>query len=149
MSVQIAAKDFFDRYFYHVKYVTTMKRSDPPHPTRSTTSVAFNIDRRIKGVYFFYPKGQSVSTDPMHPIYIGETIDAIQKRLANHKRSLNNPAWKTESTGKKFIAAGIDLDTEFDVYYIDAELLNINTRQESILAETSFMVHLKPLVWKK
>jgi hypothetical protein len=148
MTVQIAAKAFFDQYFHHMKYVTTMKRSDPPHPKRSKISVAFGIDRRVKGVYFFYPKGQSPLTDPMHPIYIGESTGSIQARLRNHKSSLLDPLWKVESTGKKFIAAGIDLDTEFDVYYIDATLLNIDTRQESIFAETAFMVHLKPLVWK-
>lgn len=148
MTIQNDAKEFSDRYIHHMEYVTTMKRSDPPHPKRSKTSVAFGIDRWVKGIYFFYLKGQCPSTNPMHPIYIGESTGSIQNRLRNHKRSLLDPSWKTESTGKKFIAAGIDLDTEFDVYYIDANILNINTRQESIFTETGFMVHLKPLVWK-
>jgi hypothetical protein len=147
MQVCESARSFVEANIHHMQYITTIRRSDPP-ARRSKTSIAYGIDRRAKGIYFFYPKGCNPAIDPMRPIYIGETTNSVQSRLRNHKSSLIDPSWKVECTGKKFIAAGIDLDTEFDVYYIDAKLLNIDTRQESIFAETAFMVHLKPLVWK-
>jgi len=147
MQVSESARSFVEANIQHMQYITTIRRSDPP-ARRSKTSIAYGIDRRVKGIYFFYPKGHNPAIDPMRPIYIGETTSSVQSRLRNHKSSLMDPSWKVECTGKKFIVAGICLDEAFDVYYIDAELLNINTRQESIFAETAFMVHLKPLVWK-
>lgn len=147
MQVQELARMFAEANLKQLKHITTIQRDDPP-VTRSKNSVAYGIDRHVKGVYFFYQKGHNVSSDPMNPLYVGETISSIQSRLRNHKRSLRDPNWTVECTGKKFIKAGIDLDTEFDVHYIDSDVLGINTRKESLLAEAAFMVHLRPLVWK-
>lgn len=147
MQVSESAKIFTEANLHHMQYITTIRRDDPP-VRRSKNSIAYGIDRRIKGIYFFYPKGHDVSANPMQPIYVGETTNSIQSRLRNHKKSLVDPSWKVECTGKKFIDADIDLDTEFDVYYIDAKVLGINTRKESLLAESSFQTHLRPLVWE-
>jgi hypothetical protein len=137
------AKIFVEPHLQSMQYACTFSRNDPKYVRNWQ-----GIDDSIQGIYFFYEKGRDVKSNPANPIYIGESTSAIKKRLVNHKKSLNQPEWKTELTGRKFIANDLDLDMDIDVYYIEKEKLGITCRKSSAAAENLFMHHLKPIVWK-
>ena len=86
----------------------------------------------LRGIYIFCKRGTDIV------IYVGQTRKSVSTRIRNHLKSIIDPNWKTELTGLMFIAAKLKLDMEIDVYYIDAEDLGIETRDQYLAAETMF-----------
>ena len=140
MLLQEAAKSFVESNFGKITFGRTFNRNELGNPKTAPDGT--------KGLYFIYQyKG-----DPWYdkPYYIGETFAntvCINKRIYRHRKSLLEPTWHGERTGKHFLSAGIDLDQDFDIYYITANSIGISDKKSSISAETLFMTHLKPLVW--
>lgn len=125
----------------HVKYGYSFNRSSEANKS---------ISGKIKGIYFFTEKG--VRPEANSVIYIGETYDkskynGINARIRNHKKSLLDPSWKVEHTGKKFLNFNVPLDIEIDLWYIDAIDIGVNDKQSSRAIEQLIQKHLKPKVW--
>lgn len=109
-----------------------------------------SLSGKTKGLYFFVKHGDE--PDVGKCIYVGETFPSqkyfgIQTRVRNHKQSLRDPSWKVELTGKKFVAAGLDLDMKLDLWYVDANALGVNDKQSSKSMEQLVQKHIKPIVW--
>ena len=139
--VDTLAKSAWEACKPHIKYAYSFSRN-----TESNTSLA----GKIKGIYFFTEKGKEPAPD--HCIYVGETYtnqkyNGINWRVNLHRKSLNDPEWKTELTGKKFLKANLDLDIEMDLWYIDALDIGINDKQSARSIEQLIQKHLKPVVW--
>ncbi len=106
---------------------------------------------KIKGIYILTPKGVKPAVG--NTIYVGETFGAsknygINARIYNHKKSLREPDWVSEHTGKKFIKFDIPLDIEMDMWYIDSNDIGINDKQSSTAIEQFIQKHLKPKAWE-
>jgi len=139
--VDSLAQDAWQKCKPFVKYAYSFSRSSESNTTLHGT---------IKGIYFFTKKG--VEPSPNNCIYVGETYtkqkyNGINWRVGSHKKSLNDPTWKVEHTGKKFLNAGIDLDIDMDLWYIDARDIGINDKQSARSIEQLIQKHLKPDVW--
>ncbi len=108
------------------------------------------ISGKIKGIYIFTSKGDA--PDIGNVIYVGETFDkskysGINARIRNHKKSLRDPSWYSELTGRKFVECKVPLDIEMDMWYIDANDVGINDKQSARAIEQLIQKHLKPKVW--
>ena len=101
----------------------------------------YPIPSKVAGIYFIYTQNDKILC------YIGETGDCIKSRISRHKRSMNEPNWKPERSGKKFVAAGVQEEV-FVVKYIPAEKLNLKTKHDRLTAESLFVTALKPVVYK-
>jgi hypothetical protein len=139
--VDFLAQDAWEKCKPFVKYAYSFDRYSEKNESLKST---------IKGIYFFTEKG--VEPSPGNCIYVGETYskqkyNGISSRVRNHKKSLIDPAWKVEHTGKKFLKAKIDLDIEMDLWYIDACDVGINDKQSARSVEQLIQKHLKPVVW--
>lgn len=110
---------------------------------RSDRYVKYGISRDIPGIYFLYIK------DTKTCVYIGETGRCVLGRLYNHRKSMNDPTWIVEKTGKVFEEAGIS-DKEFDVFYIHSDDLDVESKAELTYAQDTFIQAYKPIGnWKK
>jgi hypothetical protein len=78
--------------------------------------------------------------------YVGETGRSIRKRIANHKRSIRDPDWVTEASGKKFHAVGVH-DRRYVVEYLLSSDVNTQTKQQRVLYEHMLIVTLNPLIY--
>ncbi len=107
----------------------------------SEKRVRYPIEKQQCGIYALYPKG---NTD--QPFYLGETLTCVLRRIGNHKRSLREPSWPTEVTGKKFDAYGIDRGQDFDLYFIAYDQLI--SKYDSRTVEGLFKLVLKPMVFE-
>ena len=136
MNIADCSEMFATANLNKLQFGRTMNRFEPKRQRN------LGINDGIKGVYFIFKHGDKTS-----PYYIGETGRCIKQRISNHKKSLNNPDWKVEITGSKFINAGIDIDQEFDIWYIDAKDIECKTKKELIATETLFMTYFQPKIW--
>jgi hypothetical protein len=139
--VDTLAKTAWDACKEHIKYAYTFNRLSKSNNSLSST---------VKGIYFFTKKGKAPGVNTC--IYVGETFsksknDGISKRIWRHKKSLNDPEWKAELTGKKFLNSNLSVDVEMDLWYIDANDIGINDKQSSRSIEQLIQKHLKPVVW--
>ena len=110
--------------------------------TRSDHGRGYDTSMDIPGLYFMVNSGDHPANDPI--IYIGMTVVSIKKRLARHKKSLKDPAFKGEHTGKMFVAQGIDLDTKMDLWYMPAESIGAKNKYDLAATESQFISLLKP-----
>ena len=136
MKLQSIAKTFWDKNKSHLIFGRTFSRNEQRY-------VRFEgIPEDVEGIYFIFRSGADPLKDT--PYYIGQTGRCIKWRIKRHKTSLRNPEWLGENTGQFFTDAGIDLDQDFDVYYIDSKRLGLTCRNDRITAEELLIKHLKP-----
>lgn len=120
-------------YVEQMQYVCTFSASEK--------HIKYPIEKQQCGIYAIYPKDNKVQ-----PFYIGETLACLMRRISSHKRSLREPSWPVEVTGKKFDAYGIDRDQEFDLYFIPYD--EVISRYDSRTLEGMFKLVLKPMVFE-
>lgn len=120
-------------YVDKMEYVCTINPSEK--------HVKYPIEKQQCGIYAFYPKGEIGQ-----PFYVGETLSCMLKRISNHKRSLREPSWPTEITGKKFDAYGIERVQDLDVYFIPYD--ELISKYDSRTLEGLFKLVLKPMVFE-
>jgi len=80
------------------------------------------------------------------PYYVGETGRSIKSRIANHKRSIREPDWVTEASGKKFRAAGVH-NRRYVVEYILSSDVNARNKRQRVLIEHMLIATLNPLIY--
>lgn len=123
-------------YISEMKYMCTINAND--------MHIRYNIEKNLVGLYFIYEKGKDGALGRL--LYIGETLSCVAGRVRNHKKSLRDPDWKTEVTGKKFNEYNISRTQDFDIYFIpyDDEL----SRYDSRTIEGVFKLLLNPVVFQ-
>lgn len=139
--VDFLAQDAWEKCKPFVKHAYSFNRL-----SESNTSLCGTI----KGIYFFTEKG--VEPSPGNCIYVGETYskskyNGINARIRNHKKSLLDPTWKVEHTGKKFLNFNVPLNIDMDLWYIDSVDIGVNDKQSARSIEQLIQKHLKPVVW--
>lgn len=120
-------------YVNKMEYVCTINPNEK--------HVRYPIENKQCGIYAFFPKGEREQ-----PFYVGETLSCVLKRISNHKRSLREPSWTVEITGKKFDAYGIDRIQDLDVYFIPYD--ELISKYDSRTLEGLFKLVLKPMVFE-
>lgn len=98
----------------------------------------YGLKRNIPGIYFLFIKNTNTC------VYVGETKRCISSRLYNHRKSMNQPDWIVEKTGKAFEKAGL-LDEKFTVYYIPSDQLEAENKAELTYAQDTFIMAYKPI----
>ena len=96
----------------------------------------YDIPSHTAGLYFLFVDDICV--------YIGETKNCIKARLRNHKRSIRDPEWPVEKTGRVFKELGIH-DKEFVVKYIHSGDLELNSKAEITYAQDTFIMAYEPI----
>jgi hypothetical protein len=139
--IEKIAKTIWEECKPYVKYAYTFNK-DSDHSKI--------ISSKIKGIYIF----THINCEPSHGnvIYVGETYgkakyEGISSRIRSHKKSLRNPDWKNELTGKKFLQYNIPLDIEMGLWYIESCDIGINDKQSSIAIEQLIQKYIKPKLW--
>jgi len=112
----------------------------PTQIHRKDKYVRYDMPEKLAGIYFIY------TADNNELAYIGETGRCIKSRIARHKRSMNNPEWSGERSGKKFHTANLQ-DKTFIVKYILAKDLELVTKHDRLSSESLFVTALKPIVY--
>ncbi len=95
----------------------------------------------IKGIYILIVNGEVIYVGESH----GDTI-CIRTRWGCCVRSLRDPSHKHDMYGKKFKSLGL-LDAEIEAWYIEADVLDIDSKLRSYLAESLIIEALKPKVY--
>jgi hypothetical protein len=96
----------------------------------------YDIPPHTAGIYFLFIDDKCV--------YIGETKVCIKARLRNHKRSIREPEWPVEKTGRVFKELGIQ-DEEFVVKYIHSGDLGLNSKAQITYAQDTFIMAYEPI----
>lgn len=97
-----------------------------------------------KGIYLLVPTGSELKEGNI--LYIGKAVggNGIGGRLYNHARSLREPEWRVEKTGKTFRSKRLDPFQTMDVYYIDANDIGIRNSLMAEMIEEALQEYLKP-----
>jgi len=106
---------------------------------RKEKNKRYKFSSRISGIYFICLKDGTV-------LYVGETGSCIKSRIRNHKRSMNEPEWPVEKSGKKFHKSGLQ-DEEFMVKYISSEELKISSKSQRLFYEAMLCDYVKPIIY--
>lgn len=102
--------------------------------------VDYGLENNLKGIYVFYTIDENKKV-----VYLGETTSCLKNRIRSHKRSLRDPTWKTEVTGRKFDKYNVDRMQEFDVYFMQYE--EEIAKYDSRTLEGLFKIVLNPIVF--
>ena len=134
MTIRTIAKQFYREVKPHVlRMAGTFSRFDK--------GIRYEIPDKVPGIYFICRSNGKVA-------YIGETGRCIKRRIARHKRSMNDPTWGGECSGLKFVEAGIQ-DEDFILKFIPAKALKLKCKHDLLAAEGLLVTALKPMVYKK
>lgn len=106
---------------------------------RKEKNKRYKFPSKISGIYFICLKDGTA-------LYVGETGSCIKSRIRNHKRSMNEPEWPIEKSGKKFHNVGLQ-DEEFMVKYISSEELEISSKKERLLYESLLCNYVNPIIY--
>ena len=132
MFITESSNQFVKSNIGKLKFLRTFNKNEPKHARHGTPD-------GLTGLYFIFHRGANPLLEC--PIYIGETIRCIKRRTNRHKKSMNNPHWKGEKTGNLFISMGIDIDKDFDIWYLTASDLGAISKRHLIKAEADFMIY--------
>ena len=132
MFITESSNQFVKSNIGKLKFLRTFNKNEPK-------GIRHGIPDGLTGVYFIFHRGANPLKDS--PIYVGETGDCIKYRILCHKKSLNKPSCKREKTGNIFVSMGIDLDRDFDVWYLTAGDLGAVSKRHLIKAEADFMIY--------
>jgi len=100
----------------------------------------YGIPPNTKGIYMLYLTGTNIC------VYVGETMHSISSRIGRHKKSMNDPSWYGEFSGRKIHSAKLQ-NKKFTIKYITAKDLKIKTKLDSKTAEGMIIAALKPVVY--
>lgn len=102
-----------------------------------------------KGVYILMPVGKEVKKGDV--LYVGKAVGSsgIGGRLYNHARSLREPSWPTEKTGKTFRSKRVDPFQDMDIHYIDANDIGIRNSLMAEMIEEALQEYLDPIAFDK